>query len=43
MEKRLTPESTKKETQKYYNCEIKEYLARDCRKPKTRPKPQKEK
>ena len=29
MEKRVTPESTKKEIQKYYNYEIKEYLARD--------------
>ena len=40
MEKRVTSEGTKKETHKCYNYKIKEYLARDYRKPKTRPKPQ---
>ena len=40
MKKRLAREGTKRETQKYYNCGIKEYLARDYRKPKVGPKPQ---
>ena len=41
MEKRLTPKNIKKKIQKYYNCGIKGYLARDCRKSKTGPKSQK--
>ena len=41
MDKQPTPRDTKKETQKYYNCGIKEYLARDYRKSKTGTKPQK--
>ena len=31
----------KKEIWEYYNCGIKRYLVRDCRKPKTKPEPQK--
>ena len=36
MEKRRSPESTKKETQKYYNYGVKGYLARDYKKLKTK-------
>ena len=32
----MTPKDTKKETQKYYNYEIKGHLARNYKKPKTR-------
>ena len=35
MEKRPTTDNIKKETREYYNYEIKGYLARDYRKPKT--------
>ena len=41
MEKRVTPKNTKKKIYKCYNCGIKKYLARDYRKPKTKPKSQK--
>ena len=40
MEKRSMTKGTKKETQKCYNCGIKEHLARDYRKPKTEAGPQ---
>ena len=42
-EKQTAPEDTKKETQEYYSYKIKEYLARDYRKPKAGPGPQKRK
>ena len=41
MERRVVFKDIKKETQKCYNCGIKKYLARDCRKPKTGSEPQK--
>ena len=41
MERQLAPINTKKKTREYYNYEIKRYLARDCRKPKTGSEPQK--
>ena len=41
MERQPGPTDIKKKTQEYYNCEIKKYLARDYRKPKTRSEPQK--
>ena len=40
MKKRPTHKGTKKETQKYYNYEIKEYLVKNYRKLKTRTGPQ---
>ena len=39
MKRKIAPKNTKKKTQKYYNYEIKEYLARDYRKPKTESDP----
>ena len=41
MKKRPAPKNIKKKIQKYYNCGIKKYLARDCRKPKTKTESQK--
>ena len=41
MERQTAPKNIKKKTREYYNCGIKKYLARDCRKPKTGPEPQK--
>ena len=40
MEKQPAQKDVKKKTQECYNCGIKEYLARDYRKPKTGPDPQ---
>ena len=40
MERRITPENTKKKIWECYNYKIKEYLARDYRKPKTEARPQ---
>ena len=40
MERRSNLKNIKKKTQEYYNCGIKKYLARDYRKPKTKPGPQ---
>ena len=36
MEKQQAPTGDKQKIQKYYNYKIKKYLARDCRKPKTK-------
>ena len=36
MEKWLAPKNTKKKTRKCYNYEIREYLAKECRKLKTK-------
>ena len=43
MERKLAPENTKKETEEYYNYEIKGYLARDYQKPKAGTEPQRKK
>ena len=41
MEKWPVPVGTKKKTQECYNCGVKKYLAKDCRKLKTEAGPQK--
>ena len=43
IEKKPATNGTKKETRECYNYGIEKHLARDCRKPKTGPKPQRRK